>query len=118
LDPSKIISKVKLHLLEHSDEDILAFGGLIGSMTEIFECFNAVFRFCSILSNHLAPSRDISRQLADQEGFRHRLTGGWWPDKEDSRKQAGCGVQDYFLKHPILQKLVGWSTKSTLEHGV
>ncbi|KAJ6607440.1 hypothetical protein B0H10DRAFT_2166796 [Mycena sp. CBHHK59/15] len=56
IDPSKIISKIKYHLLAHIDEDVVEFGPLIGVATEIFECFNAIFRFCSILSNHLAPS--------------------------------------------------------------
>lgn len=118
LDPSKIISKVKLHLLEHSEEGILAYGPLIGAMTELFECFNAIFRFCSILSNHLAPSRDIARQLADQEGLKHRLTGGWWPEENDAWRQAGYGVRDYFQTHPVLQKLIGWSAKTSLIHGV
>ncbi|KAJ7327989.1 hypothetical protein DFH08DRAFT_916737 [Mycena albidolilacea] len=77
LDPTKILSKIKLHLLAHLGEDVAAFGPLIGVMTEAFECFNAIFRFCSILSNHRAPSRDIALQLADQEGLKHRLTGGW-----------------------------------------
>ncbi|KAJ7205461.1 hypothetical protein GGX14DRAFT_644635 [Mycena pura] len=82
LDPTKILTKIKLHLLAHLDEDVTAFGPLIGVMTEVYECFNAVFRYCSILSNHRAPSRDIALQLADQEGHKHRITGGWWPTPE------------------------------------
>ena len=118
LDPSKLISKVKLHLLQHSEEDIIAFCVLLGCATEVFECFNAVFRFCSILSNHLAPSRDIAIQLADQEGLKHRLTGGWWPTSEgETWVQAGFGVRDYLHKHPILQRLVGWSCSKALIKG-
>ncbi|KAJ7693467.1 hypothetical protein B0H14DRAFT_2269151, partial [Mycena olivaceomarginata] len=70
------ITKIKYHLLTHIEDDTLEFGPLVGVATEILECFNAVCRYCSILSNHLAPSRDISLQLGDQEGLKHRLTGG------------------------------------------
>ncbi|KAJ7821065.1 hypothetical protein B0H13DRAFT_1510864, partial [Mycena leptocephala] len=70
------ITKIKLHLLAHIDEDTVEFGPLVGAATEIFESFNSIFRYCSILSNHLAPSRDIAVQLGDQEGLKHRLTGG------------------------------------------
>jgi hypothetical protein len=78
IDPSKIITKIKYHLLVHADADVVRFGPLIGLASEGFESYNGVFRFCSILSNHLAPSRDIAIQLADQEGLKHRLTGGFW----------------------------------------
>ncbi|KAJ7749818.1 hypothetical protein DFH07DRAFT_746516, partial [Mycena maculata] len=111
LDPTKILSKIKLHLLAHTPEDVVAFGPLLGTITEMFECFNAVFRFCSILSNHLAPSRDIALQLADQEGLKHRLTGGWWPskDSEGEWECAGPGVRGFLHTRPVLQKLVGWT---------
>ncbi|KAJ6570676.1 hypothetical protein B0H10DRAFT_1964601 [Mycena sp. CBHHK59/15] len=114
LDPMKIVSKIKLHLLAHTPEDILAFGPLVGVATEIYECFNAVFRFCSILSNHLAPSRDIALQLADQEGLKHRLTGGWWPSTEPSGEweRAGPAVRAFLHTRPVLQKLVGWTVKN------
>ncbi|KAJ7803978.1 hypothetical protein B0H14DRAFT_3091910 [Mycena olivaceomarginata] len=79
IDPSKIISKVKYHLLVHAGEDVAEF--------EVFKSFNTVFRHCSVLSNHLAPSRDIARQLADQEGLKHRLTGGWWSSSRDEMTQ-------------------------------
>ncbi|KAJ7795671.1 hypothetical protein B0H14DRAFT_3114648 [Mycena olivaceomarginata] len=51
--------------------------------------------------------RDIAIQLADQEGLKHRLTGGFWP--------SGSGVRDFLSKHPILQKLVGWTEKKAGE---
>ncbi|KAJ7443778.1 hypothetical protein B0H11DRAFT_1609174, partial [Mycena galericulata] len=70
------IAKNKLHILAHIKADVLRHGPLVGVATEGFESFNGVFHFCSILSNHLAPSRDIARQLAKQEGLKHRLTGG------------------------------------------
>ncbi|KAJ7343823.1 hypothetical protein DFH08DRAFT_636138, partial [Mycena albidolilacea] len=76
VDPTKILTNIKLHLVTHTPEDVIAFGPLVGVITEGYEAFNAVFRFCSILSSHLAPSRDIELQLADQEALKHRLAGG------------------------------------------
>jgi hypothetical protein len=118
IDPSKIVSKIKYHLLPHIEEDVVEFGPLLGMITEIYECFNGVFRFCSILSNHLAPSRDIAIQLGDQEGLKHRLTGGFWACGENERwKRAGPGVRQFLAKHPILQRLLGWSEEKVLVHG-
>ncbi|KAF8214161.1 hypothetical protein K438DRAFT_2009234 [Mycena galopus ATCC 62051] len=118
IDPSKILSKVKYHLLVHADEDVVEFGPLIGVITEIFESFNAVFRHCSILSNHLAPSRDIARQLADQEGLKHRLTGGWWYSAGDEKwRRAGNDVRFFLEEHPVLQKLLGWTDPKPAKHG-
>ncbi|KAJ7711067.1 hypothetical protein B0H16DRAFT_1480617 [Mycena metata] len=112
VDPTKILTKIKLHLLPHTPEDIVAFGPLVGVATEIYEAFNAVFRYCSILSNHLAPSRDIALQLADQEGLKHRLTGGWWPNPEGEWERAGAGVRGFLATRPVLQKLVGWTIET------
>ncbi|KAJ6611590.1 hypothetical protein B0H10DRAFT_2285157 [Mycena sp. CBHHK59/15] len=117
IDPSKIISNIKYHLLAHIDEDVVEFGSLIGVATEIFECFNAIFRFCSILSNHLAPSRDIAIQLGDQEGLKHRLTGGWWVTGDNKWQRAGSGVRHFMAAHPVLQRLLGWSESKPLKHG-
>ncbi|KAJ6623228.1 hypothetical protein B0H10DRAFT_1786753 [Mycena sp. CBHHK59/15] len=119
IDPSKIITKIKLHLLAHIDSDADEFGPLVGVATEIFECFNAIFRYCSILSNHLAPSRDIARQLGDQEGLKHRLTGGWWLCRAGNEWQrAGSGVRHFMADHPVLQRLLGWTEQKPLKHGV
>lgn len=118
IDPSKMITKIKLHLLAHIDEDAVEFGPLVGVATEIFECFNAVFRYCSILSNHLAPSRDIALQLGDQEGLKHRLTGGrWFCRAEDEWRRAGPGVRHFMAAHPVLQRLLGWNEQKLLKHG-
>ncbi|KAJ6606724.1 hypothetical protein B0H10DRAFT_2178638 [Mycena sp. CBHHK59/15] len=118
IDPSKIITKIKLHLLAHIDEDAIQFGPLVGVATEIFEAFNAVFRYCSILSNHLAPSRDIALQLGDQEGLKHRLTGGWWFCRAAKEWQrAGPGVRRFMSQHPVLQRLLGWSEQKSFHHG-
>ncbi|KAJ6610918.1 hypothetical protein B0H10DRAFT_2165978 [Mycena sp. CBHHK59/15] len=81
IDPSKIMTKIKYHLLTHIDFDAIQLGPLIAMATEIFESFNAVFRYCSIYSNHLAPSRDIAIQFGRQETVKHQLTGGRWMSK-------------------------------------
>ncbi|KAJ7723007.1 hypothetical protein DFH07DRAFT_783692 [Mycena maculata] len=77
IDPSKMITKVKTHLLAHAPTDVRMFGPLLGAITEAFESFNGVFRGASILSNHRAPSRDIAVQLADQEGGSNICLLGW-----------------------------------------
>ncbi|KAJ7280031.1 hypothetical protein C8J57DRAFT_1712078 [Mycena rebaudengoi] len=51
IDPSKIVSKIKYHLLPHIEEDVVEFGPLLGMITEIYECFN---RF---LAKHLILQR-------------------------------------------------------------
>jgi hypothetical protein len=117
IDPSKMTSKLKLHLLVHLKADILRFGPLVGVATEVFECFNAIFRFCSIFSNHLAPSRDIALQLASQEVLKHRLTGGWWPTEDGEWKQPGPSVRNFIHAHPTLQALVGWTSIEPLANG-
>ncbi|KAJ7882765.1 hypothetical protein B0H14DRAFT_2565159 [Mycena olivaceomarginata] len=56
--------------------------------------------------------------LADQEGLKHRLTGGFWPLGADQKwMQAGSGVRDFLSEHPILQKLLGWTEKKLVNHG-
>ncbi|KZV67198.1 hypothetical protein PENSPDRAFT_584337 [Peniophora sp. CONT] len=110
IDPAKIIWKVKLHLITHSPDDVRRFGPLVGLSTEISECFNGVFRSCSVFSNHHAPSRDIALQLAAQEGLKHRLIGGWWLSEDGTTwMQSGSGIRGFFEKHPQLQLHMGWS---------
>lgn len=110
-------SKIKLHLLVHLKADILRFGPLVGAATETFECFNAIFRFCSIFSNHIAPSRDIALQLARQETLKHRLTGGWWPTADGEWERPGSSVCNFIHAHPTLQALVGWTSAEPLVNG-
>lgn len=115
-DPTKMVEKLRLHLLAHLWEDIIQFGPLVGVSTKAFECFNAIFWFCSIYSNHLASSHDISRQLAGQESLKHQITGGWWqldPRKIDW-KQAGPLVRDFIHLQPMLQVLLGWHSPKPL----
>ncbi|KAF8147962.1 hypothetical protein K438DRAFT_1625825, partial [Mycena galopus ATCC 62051] len=118
IDTSKIMTKIKYHLLAHIDLDAIRLGPLIGVATEIFESFNAVFRFCSIYSNHLAPSRDIAIPLGQQETVKHQLTEGRWLAKSTGDWQVpGAGVRNFIEKHPILRRLVGWTPEKPLKHG-
>ncbi len=114
IDPSKIISKIKYHLLGHLREDIIRFGPLVGVATEVFECFNAIFRYCSILSNHLAPSRDIAHQLAEQETVKHLLSGGWWAVKGGQWARAGPSVHNFLATDRVLQAFIGWGSPHTV----
>ncbi|KAJ7726859.1 hypothetical protein B0H14DRAFT_3098085 [Mycena olivaceomarginata] len=119
VDPSKIMTKIKYHLLTHIDFDAIQLGPLIAMATEIFESFNAVFRYCSIYSNHLAPSRDIAIQFGRQETVKHQLTGGRWMSKSTGDWHgAGSGVRHLIERHPILQRLVGWTPEKQLKHGI
>ncbi|KAJ7768675.1 hypothetical protein DFH07DRAFT_769222 [Mycena maculata] len=117
IDPSKIMTKIKYHLLTHLDFDAIQLGPLIAMATEIFESFSAVFRYCSIYSNHLAPSRDIANQFGRQETVKHQLTGGRWMSKSTGDWHvAGPGVCHFIEKHPILQRLVGWTPEKQMKH--
>ncbi|KAI0368156.1 hypothetical protein BV20DRAFT_948572, partial [Pilatotrama ljubarskyi] len=109
IDPTKILEKVKLHVLSHAVEDVSRFGPLVGMASEGFESFHGVFRNSSVHSNHLAPSRDIARELADHEAHKHRLMGGMWLISSGKWVQAGTRVRDFLHKNPTLQRLFGWS---------
>lgn len=117
IDPSKMTLKLKLHLLAQLWADILHFGPLVSVATETFECFNAIFRFCSIFSNHLAPSQDIAFQLASQEVLKHWLTSGWWPTEDGKWERPGPSVCNFIHTHPILQALMGWTNTNPLING-
>ncbi|KAK6997334.1 hypothetical protein R3P38DRAFT_2563581 [Favolaschia claudopus] len=122
IDPSKMVTKVKTHLLSHAPTDVRMFGPLLGAITEAFESFNAVFRGASILSNHRAPSRDIAIQLAEQETIKHRVAGGQWPlkgpDGEVLWMSCGPSVRHLLRDHPILQRLLGWKNIVSLQPGL
>ena len=113
-----MIAKPKLHLLTHLPEDIRRYGPLVGEATETFECFNAIFRFCSVLSNHQAPSRDIAIQLADQEGLKQRITGGWWSDDSGAWKRSGTGVRSSLERYAPLKSNLGWAGDAVLLPGL
>jgi hypothetical protein len=74
----------------------------VGVATEVFECFNAIFRYCSILSNYLAPSRDIAHQLAEQETLKHLLSGGWWAVKNGKWDRSGPSVRNFIATDKFL----------------
>ncbi|KAJ7466179.1 hypothetical protein B0H11DRAFT_1733316 [Mycena galericulata] len=108
LDPNKILIKLKLHVLLHIVQDIRRRGPAVRFSTEVFECFNAIFRLCSVLSNHQAPSRDIAAKFADLDRVKHILSGGYWlQDTEWLR--AGKDVQRILRNTPIIQKHLGWA---------
>ena len=121
IDPIKVILKIKYHLLAHLRQDIIRFGPILGSATETFECFNAIFRFCSILSNHLSPSRDIALQLAEQEVLRHFLSGGSWRAVTGLRggewKVPAPSVTN-FSNNPFLVALLGYGVDTATLHRV
>jgi hypothetical protein len=85
----------------------------VGAATETFECFNAIFRFCSILSNHLAPSRDIALQLAEQEVLRHFLSGGRWKAPNGDWKQPGPSIAKFLGDNNFLVALLGYGRNAT-----
>jgi hypothetical protein len=107
-DPAKILLKIKIHLLTHIVEDVIRFGPAIRNSTEIFECFNAIFRLCSILSNHQAPSRDIARKFASMDRLKHILSGGFWK-QDNAWVQAASNVREVLQTMPINQRHLGWT---------
>jgi hypothetical protein len=108
IDPAKILIKIKLHMLSHLPEDIRRRGPAVRFATEIFECFNAVFRMCSVLSSHQAPSRDIATKFADLDRVKHILSGGHWQE-DSARHSAGKKVTELLFKSPIIQQHLGWA---------
>lgn len=98
---------MKLQVLPNLVDDIRRFGPAIRYSTEIFECFNAIFRLCSVLSNHQAPSRDIANKFASMDRLKHMLSGGYWKvDNEWVR--AGSKVRDILRKDTFIQRHLGW----------
>lgn len=117
VDPTRILTKYKLHVLgAHMKEDIRRFGPAILFSTEVFECWNAVFRLCSVLSNHQAPSFDIATTLADMECFKHQVSGGWWKEGDDYI-QAGDKVRNFLKNNKALQRRLGWADLTVLVAG-
>ncbi|KAJ7760291.1 hypothetical protein DFH07DRAFT_867863 [Mycena maculata] len=109
VDPLRILTKIKLHLLAHTRHDIRRFGPLIRSSTEIYEAFNGVFRLCSVYSNHLAPSRDIARKFASMARVKHMLSGGyWWDPHLKQWVQAEGAVLDVLQTDRGVQRHLGW----------
>lgn len=108
VDPSRIQKKYKLHVLSHLKDDIRRFGPAILFATEIFESWNAVFRFCSVLSNHQAPSFDIASTMADMERFKHLVSGGWWKSaSKGSYVQAGPLARTFLDGNKEIRRRLG-----------
>ncbi|KAJ7732086.1 hypothetical protein B0H14DRAFT_2314270, partial [Mycena olivaceomarginata] len=118
VDPLRILAKIKLHLLAHILDDVRRFGPLIRVATEIYEAYNGVFRLCSLYSNCLAPSRDISRKFASMSRVKHFLSGGyWWDAMSKQWIQAGNGVQQILLEDPVFQRHLGWVSPNLTKPG-
>ncbi|KAJ7495118.1 hypothetical protein FB451DRAFT_1335854 [Mycena latifolia] len=110
VEPTRIMVKYKLHVLSHVPEAVRRFGPSILFATETFECWNAVFRLCSVLSNHQAPSLDIATILADMERFKHQVSGGRWkPEGSDDWTQAGPKIRTFLTGNKHLQRRLGWT---------
>lgn len=118
-EPTRIIDKYKLHCLgAHIVDDIRRHGPAILYSTEIFECWNAIFRMCSVLSNHLAPSHDIAITLADMEHFKHQASGGFWKDDHGMYVQAGEHIRNFLRNNNELRRRLGWAEPAKLVPGV
>ncbi|KAI0705206.1 hypothetical protein BC835DRAFT_1499367 [Cytidiella melzeri] len=114
IDPNRILNKPKIHLLQHIITDIRNGGPAILYSTEIFECWNSIFRMCSVLSNHHAPSHDIAAAIADLERFKHQVSGGWWRGEHGSYVCAGEGVREMFQMNGEIQRRLGWADPKVL----
>ncbi|EKM75140.1 hypothetical protein AGABI1DRAFT_103088 [Agaricus bisporus var. burnettii JB137-S8] len=115
-DPARIQYKYKLHNLTHLTDNISRFGPPILYATEIFEAWNGVFRYCSILSNHQAPSRDIAQTLAGMERMKHFICGGWWKgfDTEDYIS-AGENIKNILKDNENIGRRLGFSLNGSLD---
>ncbi|KAJ7724046.1 hypothetical protein B0H14DRAFT_2641641 [Mycena olivaceomarginata] len=104
VDPLRILVKIKLHLCAHIPDDVRRFGPLIRSATEIYEAYNGVFRLCSLYSNRLAPSHDISRKFASMGRVKHFLSGGM------RRRSSGFkqGMESSRSSSKILSYSITW----------
>jgi hypothetical protein len=106
-DPSKIIDKIKLQILPNLIEDIRRFSPAIQYSTEIFECYNAIFRLCFVLSNHQTLSCDIANRFSSMDSLKHMLSGGYW-------KSAGAWVcaspkvRNVLHNDHFIQRHLGW----------
>jgi len=98
---------MKLQILPNLVDDVRRFGPAIRYSTEVFECFNAIFRLCSVLSNHLAPSRDIANKFASMDSLKHILSGGYWKSSE-GWVRAGPRVRAILHEDTFIQRHLGW----------
>ncbi|KAJ7069017.1 hypothetical protein B0H15DRAFT_807270 [Mycena belliarum] len=116
--PSILISKPKFHFLLHLPFFIRRFGPAVLFSTERYEAYNAVFRACSIYSNHLTPSRNIAWSFAGIDRVKHIVTGGWWKDAWSQKWTcASPRVMQHILNHPEMAAMVGLPTKAVYKAG-
>ena len=108
VDPARILTKAKLHVLVHLPKDVKWFGPPIRYATEIFECFNHVFHMCSVLSNQ-ASGCDIARKCASMERVKHIMGGGYWGLDHEHWVQASPHVWQLLQTHPIVQTHLRWA---------
>ena len=64
------------------------------------------------MSNRQAPSRDIAIQFGKQEGFKHRVTSGWWKANNGDWVQAGPGIRRFVANNPEILENVGLSSET------
>ncbi|KAL0564786.1 hypothetical protein V5O48_017252 [Marasmius crinis-equi] len=96
IDPAKILIKIKLHML----------------------AFNAVFRLCSVLSNHQAASCDIAWKFVDLDCVKHLVSGGYWRLEDGLWVTAGRNVRSLLAESPVLQRHMGWSSPPSWTPGL
>ncbi|KAJ6632423.1 hypothetical protein B0H10DRAFT_1938045 [Mycena sp. CBHHK59/15] len=116
--PSILISKPKFHFLLRLPFFIRCFGPAMLFSMERYEAYNAVFRACSIYSNHLTPSRDIAWSFAGIDRVKHIVTGGWW--RGPQTKNWICAnprVMSHILDHPEFAAMIGLPTKQIRQPG-
>jgi len=111
IDPSKIIDKMKLQILPNLVEDIRRFGPAIRYSTEIFECYNAIFRLCSVLSNHQALSCDIANKFASMDNLKHMLSSRYWKSA-GAWVCVGPKVRNVLHNDHFIQWHLGWVAPS------
>jgi len=57
-------------------------------------------------------------QLADQEGFKQRVTGGWWLDSSGDWKHSGPGVCGALKRYTALRNNLGWAGDTSASIGL
>lgn len=77
-----------------------------------------MFRLCSVLSNHQAPSLDIATTLADMERFKHQVSGGWWKPVDGDWTQAGSEIKNFLTANRQLQRRLGWAPHDLIKPGM
>jgi len=97
----------------HLGQDIRRFGPAIHFSTEVFECFNAIFRLCSIYSNHQAASHDSAHKFASLDRLKHILSGGTGSVERGSGLEQVQVFSGSWKKSPLFNAILdGFHTQS------